>query len=123
MHYLQLVLGLPKPDFFTLSFFWHAITSSKIKIFQICKKIRVSRCFDYKNTSKKIEILKKSIFRDFFNFKPLCLGKEVNQKIPNFFKIVLGLNKQYPMLKYAEKNLLKLLKNKKCFRERVRFWT
>ena len=91
MHYLQLVLGLPKPDFFTLSFFWHAITSSKIKIFQIWQKIRVSRCFDYKNTSKKIENLKNSIFGDFFNFKPLCLVKEVNQKFQNFFKNPLGL--------------------------------
>ena len=91
MHYLELVLGLPKPDFFTLSFFWHAITSSKIEIFQIWQKIRVSRCFDYKNTSKKIENLKNSIFGDFFNFKPPCLGKEVNQKFQNFSKNPLGL--------------------------------
>ena len=123
MHYLELVLRLPKPDFFTLSFFWHAITSSKIKIFQIWQKIPVSRCFDYKNTSKKIENLKKSIFGDFFNFKPLCLGKEVNQKIPKFFKIVLGLNKSYSMLKYAEKNLLKLLKNKNWIQDGVDYCT
>ena len=115
MHPLESVLGLPKPDFFTLSFFWHAITSSKIKIFQIGQKIRVSRCFDYKNTSKKIENPKKSIFRDFFNFKPLCLGKEVNQKFFKFFGNPLGLNLSYSMLKYAEKNLLKILKNKNCF--------
>ena len=123
MHYLELFQGLFEPDFFTTSFFWHAITSSKIKIFQIWQKIRVSRWFYYKNTSKKIKILKISIFGDFFNFKPLCLGKEVNQKIPNFFKIVLGLNKSYSMLKYAEKNLLKLLKNKNWIQDGVDYCT
>ena len=64
-----------------------------------------------KNTLENFEFFQNSIFGEFFKFKPLYPGKEVNDCFQKIIKNSLCIQLLIGTLKYAKKQIFLFLKN------------
>ena len=82
-----------------------------ITIFKIWHHHQIRMTLENKSTSKNVEFFQNSIFGEFFKFKPLCPGKEVNDCFQKIIKNLLCIQLLIGTLKYVKKQIFLFLKN------------